>query len=199
MLRLTLGAQTTKLIHDNIHVGPVHDLDEFIMDAEVIDDIFNNPNPIKVKKLKKALIKRFKERESFPIFKTLSERLDELRDKAEKGLIASIDFVKELCQIAKETIQAEKEIEREIVEQSPKAALTELFQELKNDKTPAVVERIVDDIDSIVRVVRFNGWQTTSAGEREVQRSLRRALLRYKLHTDQVLFDRAYTYIKEYY
>ena len=199
LLWLTLGAQTTKLIHDNIHVGSVHDLDEFIMDAEVIDDIFNNPNPVKVKELEKALIKRFKERENFPIFKTLSERLDELRDKAEKGLIASIDFVKELCQIAKDTIQAEKELDREIIEQSPKAALTELFQELKNDKTPAVVERIVDDIDSIVRVVRFNGWQATSSGEREVQRSLRRALLKYKLHTDQVLFDRAYTYIKEYY
>ena len=90
-------------------------------------------------------------------------------------------------------------LKRENAEQSPKAALTELFQELKNDKTPAVVERIVDDIDSIVRLVRFNGWQTTSAGEREVQRSLRRALLKYKLHTDQVLFDRAYTYIQEDY
>jgi type I restriction enzyme, R subunit len=33
--------------------------------------------------------------------------------------------------------------------------LTELFLELKTDQTPAVVERIVTDIDAIVRVVRF--------------------------------------------
>ena len=71
--------------------------------------------------------------------------------------------------------------------------------ELKSDETPAVVERIVSDIDAIVRIVRFDGWQTTSTGEREVQKSLRKALLKYKLHTDQTLFDRAYAYIKEYY
>jgi type I restriction enzyme R subunit len=62
-----------------------------------------------------------------------------------------------------------------------------------------VVERIVTDIDAIVRVVRFPGWQNTTGGEREVQKSLRKALLKYKLHTDQALFDRAYGYIKEYY
>jgi len=45
--------------------------------------------------------------------------------------------------------------------------LTELFLEIKTDQTPAVVERIVTDIDAIVRVVRFPGWQKTTSGERE--------------------------------
>lgn len=199
LLWLTLGAQTTQLIHDNIHVGEVHTLDEFVMDANVIEDIFNNPDPKKTKRLEKALAKRFEGRDNLPVFKALSERLETLRDKAEKGLIASIDFVKELCKLARETLQAEKDLEEQIQEKSPKAALTELFLELKSDQTPAVVERIVNDIDAIVRVVRFPGWQTTSGGEREVQKSLRKALLKYKLHTDQALFDRAYAYIKEYY
>lgn len=74
-----------------------------------------------------------------------------------------------------------------------------MFLELKTDETPAVVERIVTDIDAIVRIVRFPGWQNTTSGEREVQKSLRKALLKYKLHKDQTLFDRAYAYIKEYY
>jgi type I restriction enzyme, R subunit len=199
LLWLTLGAQTTQLIHDNIHVGEVHTLEEFVMDADVIEDIFNNPDPKKVKQLEKALAKRFNDRIDLPVFKSLSERLETLRDKAEKGLIASIDFVKELCKIAKETVQAEKDLEQDLQEKSPKAALTELFLELKSDETPAVVERIVADIDAIVRVVRFPGWQDSTGGEREVQKSLRKALLKYKLHTDQVLFDRAYAYIKEYY
>lgn len=199
LLWLTLGAQTTQLIHDNIHVGEIHTLDKFVMDAGIIEDIFNNPNPKKIKQLEKALINRFKDRIDLPVFKTLSERLESLRDKAEKGLIASIDFIKELCKIAKETLQAEKELEQDVQDKSPKAALTELFLELKSEQTPAVVERIVADIDAIVRVVRFPGWQTTTGGEREVQKSLRKALLKYKLHTDQVLFDRAYAYIKEYY
>lgn len=199
LLWFSLGAQTTKLIHENIHVGDVHHLEEFVLDADVIEDIFNNPDPKNAKKLEKILVKRFKKHGDNPKFKKLSERLEELRDKAEKGLITSIEFVKELCKIAKETVQAEKELEAEIQEKSPKAALTELFLELKNDETPAVVERIVNDIDAIVRVVNFPGWQNTTSGEREVQKSLRKALLKYKLHKDQILFDRAYGYIKEYY
>lgn len=199
LLWFSLGAQTTKLIHENVHVGQVHHLEEFVLDADVIEDIFNNPDPKNAKKLEKILVKRFKKHGDNPKFKKLSERLEELRDKAEKGLITSIEFVKELCKIAKETVQAEKELEAEIQEKSPKAALTELFLELKNDETPAVVERIVNDIDAIVRVVNFPGWQNTTSGEREVQKSLRKALLKYKLHKDQVLFDRAYGYIKEYY
>ncbi|MEM6316847.1 MAG: HsdR family type I site-specific deoxyribonuclease [Bacteroidota bacterium] len=199
LLWFTLGAQTTKLIHENIHVGEVHQLDEFVLDADVIEDIFNNPDQKQAKALEKILIARFKKNAGNPKFKKLSERLEALRDKAEQGLITSIEFVKELCKLAKETLQAEKELFAELQEKSPKAALTELFLELKSDQTPAVVERIVNDIDAIVKVVRFPGWQTTSAGEREVQKSLRKALLKYKLHKNQTLFERAYGYIREYY
>ena len=53
--------------------------------------------------------------------------------------------------------------------------------------------------DDIVKKVRFDGWKNTSQGEREVQQALRRTLLKYKLHTDQELFDKAYGYIKQYY
>ena len=80
-----------------------------------------------------------------------------------------------------------------------KAALTELFETVKNTETPVIVERVVADIDEIVRQVRFPGWQKTAAGEREVQRALRKSLLKYKLHSDQDLFDRAYGYVVQYY
>jgi type I restriction enzyme R subunit len=199
LLWFSLGAQTTKLIHENIHVGEVHQLDEFVLDADVIEEIFNNPDARHAKKLEKILIKRFQRHADNSTFKKLSERLEELRNKAEQGLISSIEFVKELCRLAKETVQAEKELEALIQEKTPQAALTELFLELKTDQTPAVVERIVADIDAIVRVVRFPGWQQTSGGERQVQQALRKSLLKYKLHKDQALFDRAYAYIKEYY
>lgn len=199
LLWFSLGAQTTKLIHEHIHVGSVHQLQEFVLDADVIEQIFHNPDPRNAQKLEKMLVQRFARHAGNPIFKALSERLEALRDRAEKGLITSIEFVKELCKIAKDTVQAEKELDAAVQEKSPVAALTELFLELKTDQTPAVVERIVADIDSIVRVVRFPGWQYTISGEREVQQSLRKALLKYKLHKDQVLFERAYAYIKAYY
>ena len=199
LLWFSLGPQTTKLIHENIHVGDIHQLQEFVLDADVIEDIFNNPEPKHAKELERILARRFKKHGNHPKFKKLSERLEDLRDRAEQGLITSIEFVKELCKLAKDTLQAEKELEQALQEKTPQAALTELFLELKTDQTPAVVERIVNDIDAIVRVVRFPGWQNTSSGEREVQKSLRKQLLKYKLHKDQLLFDRAYAYIKEYY
>lgn len=199
LLWISLGAQTTKLMHEGMKVGEVHTLEEYRLDADVIENIFNNPDPANAKKLEKILVKRLKKHGGDPKFRSLSERLEALRDQAEQGLITSIEFIKELCKLAKETVQAEKELEELIQEKTPQAALTELFIELKTDQTPAVVERIVNDIDGIVRMVRFPGWQTTSSGEREVQQSLRKALLKYKLHKDQMLFDRAYAYIKEYY
>lgn len=199
LLWFTLGAQTTKLIHENIHVAGIDNLEEFILDAEVIDDLFNNPSSKKVKQLEKELINRFRKHEGNPNFKKLSDRLEDLRNKAERGLISSIDFIKELCKLAQETVQAEKEVESVTVQKSATAALTELFLELKTDQTPAVVERLVNDIDQIVKVVRFPGWQTTASGERQVQQSLRKTLLKYKLHKDQQLFERGYAYIKEYY
>jgi predicted RND superfamily exporter protein len=152
-------------------------LEEYVLDAEVIDDIFNNPDPQNAKKLQKILIRRFQRYPGNPTFKKLSERLEELRDRAEKGLITSIEFVKELCKLARETVQSEKEILAALEQKSAKTALTELFLEMKTDKTPAVVERIVNDIDAIVKIVRFPGWQDTSGGEREVQKALRKALL----------------------
>jgi type I restriction enzyme R subunit len=62
-----------------------------------------------------------------------------------------------------------------------------------------MVERIVTDIDEIVRIVRFPGWQNTHKGEREVKVALRKTLSTYQLHRENDLFDRAYTYIAEYY
>lgn len=70
---------------------------------------------------------------------------------------------------------------------------------MRNEETPVVVEGLVNDVDGIMRYVRFEGWQTTSAGEREVKKALRRTLFKYKLHQDVELFDKAYGYIRQYY
>ena len=83
--------------------------------------------------------------------------------------------------------------------QQGKAALTQLFEEARNPETPIIVERVVNDIDEIVRIVRFDGWQSTHAGEREVKLALRKTLFKYRLHQDQELFDRAYGYIRDNY
>lgn len=195
-----LGAQTTALIHEHIHVtGINHDMEEVILDADVIDNLMNKKDPKQAEKVLKILTTRLGKHGGNPVFRKLSERLEALRDKAEKGLIHSIEFIKELCEIAKDTLQAEKQDNSGVQPKSAKAALTELFLELKTETTPTIVERIVNDIDEIVKVVRFDGWQNTIPGEREVQKSLRKTLLKYQLHKDEELFNKSYEYIKEYY
>ena len=57
----------------------------------------------------------------------------------------------------------------------------------------------MNDIDEIVRLLRFPGWQRTTAGEREVKKALRATQFRHRLHQEQDLFDRAYGYIRQYY
>ena len=200
LLWLSLGAQTKKIMYDNIHVGGIHtDMEEVVLDETMVASLMASKDPKAAKKIEKELIKRFKKYTNQPKFVELSKRLEALRDKAEQGLISSIEFIKELCQIARETIQAEKQEEHIEIRKTGKEALTELFLELRTDDTPAVVGRIVADIDSIVKIVRFPGWQTTNAGEREVQKALRKTLLKYKLHKEEVLFNKAYLYIREYY
>lgn len=195
-----LGAQTTALIHQHIHVQGINqDMEELVLDAEVIEDLMNKKNPKEAERIVKILISRFRKHSGNPNFKALGERFEELRDKAEQGLINSVEFIKQLCELAKDTLRVERDMISEQDQKSAKTALSELFLEMKTDQTPAVVERIVDDIDGIVKVVRFEGWQNSITGEREVQRSLRKTLLRYKLHKEEDLFNRAYEYIKEYY
>ena len=110
-----------------------------------------------------------------------------------------MEFLKQLLDLACKFVDLENEVPPEEDEDRGKAALMELFEEVRNKETPIAVERVVNDIDEIVRYVRFDGWQNTSAGEREVRKALRKKLFKHKLHQDTELFDQAYGYIKQYY
>ena len=129
----------------------------------------------------------------------LGERLEKLKERHEQGLLHSLDFLKELLTLAKEVVQAEQQVDPVDERAKAKAALTELFTEAKNGTTPVIVERIVAEIDGIVRIVRFPGWQDAKSGEREVQKALRKVIyVQYKIK-DQDLFDKAFGYIRQYY
>ena len=193
-----LGAKTIELIHDHSHLESItDDLDVLIMDAdliEAVEEAKGRANRIAIK-----LVARLRGHGGDPKFVELGERLEKLRERHEKGLDDSRKFLKEILKLARDVVAAEKEVTPKEEQDLAKAALTELFEEVKNEKTPIIAERIVKEIDEIVRIVRFDGWQSTSGGEREVKKALRKVLLNYKLHGDQELFDRAYGYIVQYY
>ncbi|MCB9689723.1 MAG: type I restriction endonuclease subunit R [Alphaproteobacteria bacterium] len=195
-----LGAKTIELIHQNVHVDAVRDdLETLVLDADLLEAVISGDPKKKSKELEFKLTARLRKHMGRPAYKALSERLEALKDRHERGLLNSVEFLKELLGLARELVAAEQETPPEEDEDRGKAALTELFQQVRNEKTPVMVERIVSDIDEIVRLVRFPGWQHTSAGEREVKKALRKALLKYQLHQDLELFERAYSYIVQYY
>ena len=194
-----LGSKTIDLIHKHVTVQAVRDdLDTLAMDAAVLKQLLEDPDR-HIVEVEFKITTRLRRHGADATFVALSERLENVRLKHEQGLIASVEFLKQLIDLAKDVVEAEKDEPPEVYENQGKAALTELFEEVKNSNTPVIVDRVVADIDTIVRQIRFPGWQRTAAGEREVKKALRRSLLKYKLHSDQDLFDRAYAYIEKYY
>ena len=116
------------------------------------------------------------------------------------GVLSSINWLKELLDAARETVNLDNTAnnQNKIIDDN-KTALTELFQEVRSDQTPEIIRSIVNDIDNIVKVTRFPGWQNTSSGDREMKQVLRKTLLKYKLHKDKDLFEKSYKYINEHY
>ena len=197
-----LGAKTIELVHENVTVEAVHDdMDILALDADVIDDFIESKKDLKkaTKKVEIDLVARIIKHGKDPKFIKLGERLEDLREKHEQGLITSIEFLKRLLELARDAAEAEREaVPAEEIDKG-KAALTELFNSVKNPNTPLIVERIVNDIDAIVKIVSFAGWQNTSAGKQEVKKSLRQVIwVKYKIK-DKDVFDKAYEYVEMYY
>ena len=197
----TLGAKTIDIINRNIRVDTIRDdLDTLILDEKRVREILRMPRPdAKAKEIEIKIVGRLRKHRNNPVFIKLGERLEELKEQYERGFLDSLEFLKQLLSLARDVVAAEKKVEPEDQRKKARAALTELFEEAKRKDTPIMVERIVNDIDAVVRAVRFEGWQRTHAGEREVKKALRRTLKKYILHKDQELFDKAYSYIKQYY
>lgn len=202
LLWSALGPKTMELVHNNMDVGDaVEDIDSIItMDAELIDQFIQNNDVKKVtKKVEIDLVARIRKHSDNPKFVKLGEKLEELRLRHEQGLVNSIEFLKMLLNLAREAVAAEKEVVPEEEIDKGKAALTELFEGVRNENTPIIVKRVVDDIDEIVKYVRFPGWQDTTSGRQDVKKALRQTVwIKYKIH-DKELFDRAYEYVEQYY
>jgi type I restriction enzyme, R subunit len=127
--------------------------------------VLGNPDPEKkAKEISIKLAGRLRKHAGNPTFKALGERLEDLKNRHEQGLLLSIDFLKELLALAKDVVKAERETPEEEDIDRGKAALTALFEEARNGDTPIMVMRIVNDLDEIVRAVSFDGWQATHAG-----------------------------------
>ena len=196
-----LGPDTIRLIHQHTDIDRIRtDFDEVLIDEQSIFILSEAEKTKRARQLEISLLAKVRQKADDPRYVELGKRLEQLRDKYEAGVLSSIEWLKALLDAARTTVNLDNgaaAADKLITDN--KTALSALFQEVRNDQTPEIIASIVDDIDSIVKATRFDGWQTTSQGERQIKQVLRKTLLKYQLHKDNELFDKAYAYISEHY
>ncbi len=116
-----------------------------------------------------------------------------------------MDFLRQALEVARLAVQAER-LEREGQLDQAEAlldphlgALTQIVDQYKPQGTPVIVTDVVRDIDTIVKQVRFTGWNETQEGDRTVRKELRQVLKKFGLPLTGPLFDNAYGYVRENY
>lgn len=200
-----LGAKTIEIIHNNIDTIDIGTpLEDLVVDADIIDSVLEDEKKIqkKIVEVEKMLRLRLGEHTGDPKFKQFAEKLDELREKMAQNMISSIDFLEQLLAMAKDLLEEEKKVDQPQDKRAQaRAALTDLFQSIKTDETPVVVENVVNDIDNeVVNIVRqFNDAFKSITAQREIKKKLRSILwIKYSIKDNDV-FEKAYQYIEMYY
>ena len=200
-----LGAKTIEIIHRNIETIDIGTpLEDLVVDSDVIDAVLEDgkAREKKIVEIEKMLRLRLGEHKGDPNFKKFAEKLDELRERMTQNLINSIDFLKQLLVLAKDLLEEEKKKdEPQDKRAKARAALTDLFQSIKTEETPIIVEQVVNDIDNeVVNIVRqFNDAFQSVTARREIKKKLRSILwVKYQIKDNDV-FERAYQYIEMYY
>jgi type I restriction enzyme R subunit len=163
--------------------------------------------------IEKRLAARLSKDSTNPVYRSLAERLDALRQAKIDTAEESMKWLQQLLEVARALVKADH---RQIAEHGAAAAadiaepelllpdqrtgaLTQIFQEYRPDDSPEIIERVVNEIDAVVMSIRFSGWQTSREGDRAVKFELRKALKKFGIEPTGDLFDRAYAYVAEHY
>jgi type I restriction enzyme R subunit len=219
-----LGAKTFALVHSHITDLKVTGtgLDEVIVDEVAIEVIRqltlpgtggepagDGNGPITVGEaldtIEARIRRRLRTSGDHDVFVALSDRLERLRRAQLDKASASVEFLRELLDLAQQVTAAEQADDEGrldlpgLLPDPHIGALTQILEEYRPPNVPVIIEEVVAAIDEVVRQVRFTGWNETQAGDRTVRRELRLLLKRYGLPTTRDLFDRAYAYIRENY
>jgi type I restriction enzyme R subunit len=92
-----LGAKTIELIHQNVHVDAVRDdLETLVLDADLLEAVLGTPDPKKGQGDRDKLNRRLRKHTGNPRSRTLSERLEALKERHEAGQLNSVEFLKQL-------------------------------------------------------------------------------------------------------
>jgi type I restriction enzyme R subunit len=219
-----LGAKTLAMVHS--HIGTVtvtgSTKEAVVADAGTIQTLLDEPEFAHVKfevedktaqQVLDSITKRLQARidgatGDHDVWKSLAERLDNLRERAIGQAQVALDWLRDLLVAARDLTlaeQAEDECGRDGLDALPPltdphvGALTQIFQEYAPADTPVLIGRIVEQVDAIAKQVCHPGWVSKPASIRDVRLGLRKTLKQNGLEHDGDLFDRAYAYIEQHY
>jgi type I restriction enzyme R subunit len=215
-----LGAKTMEIVHAHLTGVTVDSdaLENVAMDAEVLEALRDTglfPAPPKIgqpaptalevlQRLEERIKARIAGTDGIKVWRSLAERLELLRLSRISTAAESVEFLRQLLELAKNLLEAERaddegRIDEIKVVDPRRGALTQIFDEYKPEGVPFVIETVVEQVDSLVQPVRGTGWQTSHPGDRTVRQELRLILKKSGLPPAGGLFDRAYAYIRENY
>jgi type I restriction enzyme R subunit len=225
LLWLRLGAKTLELVHGSIGDVTIESslTDLVIVDKDTIEQLFEQGalSPSVTPKTSTAvstsevidnIANRLKKRLAGPngnheVYRSIADRLDRLRERRVTQARDNLEILQAALEIAKDVTAAEKAEDTSGAAgldllPSPKiGALTQIFEEYKPEGTPIMLDKVVAEIDEVVRTVSngWDGWAKTRSGDRRVRDSIRIVLSHYGLPIQGDLFDRAYSYVAENY
>lgn len=207
LIWLSLGPKTIELIHENVTSIDIGDsLEDLVVDSNILDSCLKDSKKRAktIIEIKKMLVLRLgnSKHKDHPRMLELAEKLRALQERMRQDQDDSIEFLKQMLELAKQMVELERELDQpEDRRKQAKAALTELFMTVKNDKTPIAVERVVNDIDEqVVSIIRrFPNAFKALTGKQEIRQKLRSLLwLKYQIKDNEV-YEKACQYVEQYY
>lgn len=216
-----LGAKTMELVHghiDDVRVTkPSSDL--VVADAEtirmLIEQGFVDPDTdtdgnifVSTDEIIDSIAARLRRRLAGPngehrAYRSIAERLDRLREMQVTKALDSITVLQRALEVARDMTLAEKAEDETGAEglgllPDPNiGALTQIFEEYKPEGTSVVLDKVVREIDKVVREVSddWAQWALASKGDRAVRRAIRQVLKEHGLPYAGELFSQAYAYV----
>lgn len=194
----SLGPKTMALIHAHIRVEGVHDVMETIpLDPDRLSAVLDGQKKVErsAREAELRLSAAILHGRRTPKLVSLGDRMERLREKYERGLLTSIQFLELLLELEKEASDPDRptlEGERG----GRRAALTGILNGVLGG--PAETAHIVEEIERAVQDTRFDGWRDTPAGRKDIRRALRSVVWVKFGCREKELFDRIYRCVELY-
>lgn len=140
-----------------------------------------------------------------PVYKSLAERIEKLRNQVITNVQDSLAFLEQALQIARDVVAADRAAESGTLDKAARlfdprrGALTQIVEENTPPGLHKIVPDIVDRIDTIVSQVAHTGWKESDSGDKKVRKELRAALKTFGLPVTGVVFEKTYAYVRENY